>query len=494
MNNIINRRRFLIASAACGLLPAVSCVSTTNNKTTPRHTDDLNIEALFNKAISISGTVGAQLSIIKDGQQQDYVYGLANAELNIPMRRDTIIQIGSTTKLFNAMLVMTLVDKGLLSLDEPVQHYLPEFSVEDEDASKSITLRQLLSMSSGLDNGAYTDHGTGEDALKKYIDSLKHLPQVFPPGTAFGYSNAGTSIAGYVAEKVMGKPWDLLLKENILNPAALKNAASLEQDLLFQRIAVGHIPGVDGSKPSVIRPWHMIRSQAPAGSTLAMSAHDLAAFGQLFLDGGVAVSGQRVLSSRGVKTMMTPQIELPMHFYAKSWGVGPSLDKWSDIKVWGHGGSNRSGRSYLYWLPEKRGVIAFILNTPAAMDRFAKVIFRELTHAAFGVSKPLITAPNPPYTLINPRRYVGSYESPNWSLCTIVEQNNALIVRERYGLGGHEKTYRLLPLGGDRFYIDNNTKPDPLTLPADMAFFGQDDQGRAQYMTSKVFTLRRTNR
>src|SRR5690606_4793639 len=111
----------------------------------------------------------------------DFVDGLANAELNIPMTQDTVIQIGSITKVLNAMLVMSLVEEGKLELDMPVRRYFPGFEVADAEATQAITLRHLLSMTSGLDNGGYGDYGEGEDATARKVAALKILPQHFAP-------------------------------------------------------------------------------------------------------------------------------------------------------------------------------------------------------------------------------------------------------------------------------------------------------------------------
>src|SRR5262245_40799014 len=89
------------------------------------------IDALFSRAVEISDAVGAQLSIIKDDEQFDFVRGIANAELGTAMTQDTVIQIGSTTKVLNAMMIMSLVEEGRLDLDVPVKSYVPEFAVSD---------------------------------------------------------------------------------------------------------------------------------------------------------------------------------------------------------------------------------------------------------------------------------------------------------------------------------------------------------------------------
>ena len=489
MKNYIYRPNFFLSSAFAGILLSLFLFASNTAIAVTGALNEQQIRKLFNKAVKISGTVGAQLSIIKDGQQLDFTYGLANAELNIPMTQDTIIQIGSTTKIFNAMVVMTLVEEGLLDLDTPVIKYIPEFKVADPLATQTVTLRQLLSMSSGLDNGDYAEHGPGDDALAKYVASLKTLPQHFPPGSAFGYSNAGTDIAGYVAQRVTGLYWDDLLMERILKPAGLKNAVTRARDRVYQRISVGHTVDPQSGDPSVIRPWSISRGHGPAGSTLSISAHDLARFGKLFLNEGVADTGKQILSKEGIQTMMTPQIDLPMHFYANAWGIGPSRNEWEGVTLWGHGGSNLSGRSYLHWIPEKNAVIAFMVNTPAARDRFMKVMFKEVTKVAFGISKPNIDKPSQPLTIPNPERYVGTYEQVN-GICVIEAVGNRLIKRIIYNQKEVDQV-ALIPLGGDRFLIDRGEKADPLTMLEDTAFFGRDKKGRATNMLNVVFPLSR---
>ncbi len=483
----LSRRDFLLSTASAGMLlatglkPAAAATPTL---------DEQRIQALFDKAVERSGTVGAQLSIIKDGQQFDFVAGLANAELNIPMTQDTIGQIGSTTKIFNAMLVMSLVEEGRLDLDTPVASYLPSFSVADPVATRVITLRQLHSMSSGLDNGDYAEHGPGEDALARRIASLKTLPQAFVPGSAFGYSNAGTDIAGYVAERVSGTFWDDLLMERILEPAGLKNAASRARDLVYQRVAVGHRLDPRGGAPTVTRPWSISRGLAPAGATLNMSAHDLVRFGKIFLDHGVADTGNRILSKRAIQTMMTPQIETQSRMYAQSWCIGPHKSEWDGVELWGHPGGNISGLSYLHWIPERNAAIAHTLNTGEAFGRFSKVMFEELTEVAFGMTKPKMVAPSPPLAIANAERYVGTYESLGVSREVVAAGERLRMTTIRSGIDEGD-TVSLVPLGGDRFLLDAGEASDPLALPVDTAFFGDDGNGRALNMLNGVFPLRR---
>jgi CubicO group peptidase (beta-lactamase class C family) len=451
------------------------------------------IQELFDKAVKTSGAAGVQLSIIEGREQVDFVSGFANAELDIPMTQDTVIQIGSVTKVFNAMMVMSLVEAGQLELDVPVKRYIPEFELSDPKATPAITLRHLLSMSAGLDNGDYGDYGEGEDAIARRVMGLGTLPQHFTPGAYFGYSNAGSDVAGYVAERVTGRIWDDLLKERVLAPAGLTNAVSLDRDRLFHRVSVGHRLDTESGEIQVIRPWCLqSRGQAPGGCSFATSAHDLARFGRLFIDKGLTDSGIPVLSESAIKTMMTPHMDVPVHYWATSWCLGPCMHEWDRVAVWGHHGGATSGGSFLYWVPEKNGVIACTYNTPSVYARLVKVMTQDVMNAAFGVANPVMKAPTSSIK-IDPKRYTGTYECLA-AQCLVEMADDDLVMTKRYQLlGGTEivDTVSLIPLGGDRFLMDKGAETDPLVLPEDIAFFGDDGHGRASNMTHAVFPASR---
>lgn len=450
---------------------------------------------LFGKAVKTSGVAGMQLSLIKEGEQLDFVHGFANAELGIPMTPDTVIQIGSVTKVFNALMVMSLVEEGKLDLDEPVKGYIPALELSDPQATRQITLRHLLSMSGGVDNGDYADYGEADNAIENRVMALRNLPQHFVPGAHFGYSNAGIDISGHAAERVTGRIWDDLLRERVLELAGLRNAVSLARDRLFHRISLGHTVDPKTGKVSVVRPWVVqSRGQGPGGCSFATSAHDLARFGRLFIDGGIGDSGARVLSRNGIETMMTSQIEVPVHRFATSWCLGPAKHTWNGVPIWGHHGGSTSGMSFLYWIPEKKGILACTLNTASAYGRLLKSVTQEIMQAAFGIANPEVEWPESRIE-VDPGRYVGTYECIAGQ-CLIEAADEKLVMKTRYELIRGVKmmdTSVLVPLGDDRFLLDRGADADPMTLRDDVAFFGTDRDGRATNLTRKVFPASRVS-
>jgi len=450
------------------------------------------LQRIVDKAAAESGAVGGQVSVIAGAQRADFVFGSANAELNLPMTSETVIQIGSTTKVFNAALVMTFVEQHRLDLDVPIVQYMPRFHVADATARAAITLRQLLSMSSGLDNGPYTQFWNGDEALASYVDSLRTLPQIFAPGKGYGYSNAGTSIAGRIVEIVTGDTWDAALRARILDPAGLSHTVTLAEDLPFQRISVGHLPGKDGHRPTVVRPWYITRAQGPAGSTLAASAHDVAEFGALFINDGVASNGHRVLSHESIAAMMTSTAPSPGGAFV-AWGIGPSLMRWGSTDVWWHPGGNQSGVSMLYWIPEQRAILALVINTPAAGAKFFKAMSGSFAQAVFGIRATESAPPNVPIAVPNPQRFVGSYVHTGARY--EVSQSGSMLhfrMTMRYEGALEDKLPAatsegdLIALGADRFL---------LALPEggyeSVSFFGSTEDGRAQNLIAPYFAARR---
>ena len=297
----MNRRVFLKAGAAAAALPIVSSARGLAWMRAPSEVavDPAALQQLLDESAASLGIVGAQLAVFDGEAVHEVATGLAVRERRQAVTTDTLFQIGSTTKVFNAAVVMALVDEGTLVLDEPVGNYLDGGPLTSDHPPVDMTLRQLLSMSSGLDNGPYTDHGRGDDALGQYVASLAGIPGIFEPGTAYGYSNAGTCVAGLAAQRVMGRNWEALLAGRILRPLGLEHSANFPEDLLYHPVALGYSATPANPEGLLVPFWGLPRSMAPAGATLCCSAGDLVRFAALFLRDGRSADGRQVLSGQG---------------------------------------------------------------------------------------------------------------------------------------------------------------------------------------------------
>jgi hypothetical protein len=120
-----------------------------------------------------------------------------------------------------------------------------------------------------------------------------------------------------------------------------------------------------------------------------------------------------------------------------------------------------------------------------------KILHTEITQEAFGISIPLIEKPADPPVIANPKRYTGTYKGVAGTY--IVERNDERSLKVTMASDSGEFSIILVPMGGDRFFMDLGEAADPLTLAGDMAFFGKDDEGRATTILPGPFAFARAD-
>jgi len=183
----------------------------------------------------------ASLAVLQDDEIDTVASGVLNLDTGVEATTESLFQIGSITKVWTTTVAMQLVDAGLLELGAPLQAYVPEFRVADESVSRSVTIRHLLTHSSGIDGDHFEDTGRGDDALEKYTVSCAPLRQVHPLGATMSYCNTGFSLLGRVIEVVTGEVWDAAIRARLFEPMKLTHTATLPEDVLRYRAAMGHI-------------------------------------------------------------------------------------------------------------------------------------------------------------------------------------------------------------------------------------------------------------
>ncbi|MFT3912374.1 MAG: beta-lactamase family protein [Ferruginibacter sp.] len=169
-------------------------------------------------------------------------FGMANREWDIANTTDTKFMIGSVSKPLTAMLMLVQVQKGIIKLEKTVADYLPEFS--GKPAAK-ITIKQLLSHTSGIPNydiikdffpRISRQYFTREDYVKIYMDSAL----AFEPGAKGYYSSWGYFTLGYIMEKVTGKTYSQLMKEDIFDKLGMRNSGSYYHTQVVAKRATGY--------------------------------------------------------------------------------------------------------------------------------------------------------------------------------------------------------------------------------------------------------------
>lgn len=169
-------------------------------------------------------------------------YGLANREWNISNTTDTKFMIGSVSKPLTAMLMLIQVQKGLVSLDKTIADYLPEFK---NKPAAGITIKQLLSHTSGMPNydiikdffpRISRQNFSREAYVKVFMDSAL----AFEPGARYAYSSWGYFTLGYIMERVTGKSYAQLMKDDIFTPLQMNSSGSYFHKQIVPKRATGY--------------------------------------------------------------------------------------------------------------------------------------------------------------------------------------------------------------------------------------------------------------
>jgi CubicO group peptidase (beta-lactamase class C family) len=184
---------------------------------------------------------GVSLAVCRDGKiVKAGGYGLANVELDVPVTPETIFQTGSVGKQFTSMAVMMLVEEGRIGLDDHLTKYIPESPA----AWKDVTIRQLLTHTSGI-----ADYGGEEETMGKgvinfrkdyteeeLVPAFAKMPMDFRPGEKWSYSNTGYVLLGIVIHRVTGKFYGDFLQERIFQSLGMKSTRIIsEADIVPHR-------------------------------------------------------------------------------------------------------------------------------------------------------------------------------------------------------------------------------------------------------------------
>jgi CubicO group peptidase (beta-lactamase class C family) len=375
---------------------------------------------------------GAALGIlrVRPGREDDLVElatGVLNVETGVEATPDSVFQIGSMTKVWTATLAMQLVDEGLLDLDAPIVDVLPELSLSDPSVTAAVTMRHLLSHTSGIDGDVFTDTGRGDDCLEKYVAQLGDAAQNHPLGATWSYCNSGYSLAGRVVEKLTGGTWDAAIQQRLVAPLGLTHTGTLPEEALLYRAAVGHV-GEAGEAPSrAPSAWGLPRSVGPAG-LISQTVRDVLGFVRMHLNGGLAPDGTRVLSEASVTAMTEKQADVPdKYILGDSWGIGWIRFDWHGRRLIGHDGNTLGQAAFLRVLPDANLAVTLLTNGGNTRDLYEDLyreIFAELAGAE--MQTPLTPPAEPVEADLTP--YLGRYERGG-VLLDVLERDGQAVLR-----------------------------------------------------------------
>ena len=272
-----------------------------------------------------SGELPGAISVLYNkGVEEIACVGWADVDNKIPMSLDRMFMQCSQTKGFCGVTVAILVEEGKLSLDDPVSKYLPEFkelkiAVKGKDgkttlvpAKNVLTVRMVMNHTGGFpfEIPSKCEKGWASCSVRDSAREGAANPLLFEPGTSVRYSDTGIDIGAAVVEVVTGKPWDVFLKERVLDPLGMTDTTFNPTDeQLARSILMYDVKGCRKARFRAFHHWlplpHNGKDIHPsAGGGLWTTAPDQLKFYKMLMNLGTGENGARILKEETVKNLL----------------------------------------------------------------------------------------------------------------------------------------------------------------------------------------------
>lgn len=380
------------------------------------------IDQLCNDYVSKNYIPGAVVLIVRNGKVVYHkAYGYSDMEAKTTLKKDDIFRIASQTKAITSLAVMMLFEEGKLLLDDPISKYIPEFknpkvlsSLNWADttystipAKSEITIRQLLTHTSGLD---YAEIGSQDfkaiyakskipsgigmhsanQVLADKIKLLGSLPLKHHPGEQYTYG-LNTDVLGYLVEVLSGQSLDQFFKTRIFQPLGMNDTYFYLPAEKHNRLVALHqtragipkrmeVPAGKGFNPNYP---NTVGTYFSGGAGLSSTIEDYAKFLQLFINKG-EYNGVRLLSRKTIELMLTNQTQPPI---TMQFGLGFGLETAAnDYQSMYSLGSFSWGGAFntAYWADPKEKLIGLIYtnmfgsNTYQVNDKFKVLTYQAI--------------------------------------------------------------------------------------------------------------------
>lgn len=330
--------------------------------------------------------------VAKDGQPVlREGFALANRELGITVKPETVFRLGSITKQFTAASIMQLVEAGKIGLDDPVSKYY----AASPAAWSKITVKHLLNHRSGIPSytglPGFFEKQLGVDRTPEQVVELtRDMPLEFEPGAKFNYNNTGYVLLGYIIEKVSGQSYADYLSAHIFTPLGLKHSGYDDTTTLIPDRAAGYSFENGVWTNSV----YISMTLPHAAGSLYSTVDDLLVWEQALFAG-------KVVSQASLAAMTAD--------YGEGYGFGLETQDGQGHKSIGHSGGIPGFSTYMARFPDDGLTLIALGNLETA--RSTSVV-KDIARLWLGLPEP-----PPPPTLVavtvKPEvldRYVGVYE------------------------------------------------------------------------------------
>lgn len=352
------------------IAPQVLAQSPLAGPATPARAPDRRLVAAkmdeYLKAAVLHDQFSGSVLVARDGVPLfDKGYGLASYELNVPNTPQTVFNIASLTKQFTAMAIMQLQEQKKLVVGDPICRYLDDCPA----AWQPITIRHLLTHSSGIPNYSSLPRWDEDLGLKKYrrdelVDLFRNLPLQSIPGEKYKYSNSGYFLLGLIIERASGQTYGKFLRERIFMPLNMKNSAFDNS----RALVLGRATGYYSRGTSFVTAPYVDPSTTYADGGITSTTADLLRWDQ-------ALYTKKLVSRQSIDEMFTP--------YKGGYGFGWQIGERFGRQKIDHSGSLSGFSSYILRFPADRLTVIVLSNSDKTSAGKAAM---NLAAIAFGAS------------------------------------------------------------------------------------------------------------
>lgn len=295
-------------------------------------------------------------------------FGYRDAERGLPATERTLYSVGSVTKSFTCLAIMQLAEQGKLSIDDPIDQYMP-FDIRP--GGERVCIKHFMSHTSGIPALAYAEQiisgaiGATDDWLPiaTAADMLTFMQGAedwvwTKPGERWFYFNEGYLLLGAIIQQVSGLPYEQYVRQNILEPLGMTRSFYAQKEVeADDNAAVPYVNWAQqGRTPSVY-----LYSGIDAAGGLISNVHDLLKYGSMYLKRGNPVASEATIAEMIQPRVKTPVVDSPFGVESYGYGWGIKSDFFGQPLI-NHGGSVGVATAYLAFIPEKNIGAAVLTN------------------------------------------------------------------------------------------------------------------------------------
>jgi CubicO group peptidase (beta-lactamase class C family) len=395
-----------------------------------------------------AGEPGATVLVARNGEVIfRKAYGMANLELDVPMKPEMVFEIGSITKQFTAVCILMLMEQGKLSLTDDITRFIKDYPTQGH----TITIHQLLIHTSGI-----KDFTSVDDVMKKgrldyspaeIIDMFKNQPMDFAPGSKFQYNNSAYFLLGYIIEKASGMSYPEFLEKNIFQPLDMKNSYYGSQKKVIRNRAYGYQK--DGDE--FVNAEYVSMTNPYGAGAIMTNLDDLFKW-------NTALHECRLVSRESLDKAFT-------NYTLNNgdnidYGYGWFLSRISGSPTYEHSGGIYGFRTFALYLPEEKVFVTMLSNRD---DMGPGTLSTKI--AAITIGKPF---PEEKDTIhLAPdvlKKFAGTYVFEDSAIRYIILEEDKL-----YSQRKENPRYRIVPLTGQKFMYENDLATIEFTERSDGA-------------------------